>query len=243
LTLPGGHNRITLLMATIIDLHVHTTKGSSDSSLTPEEMVLEANRLGLPGICITEHNAPWDRHQFADFASKHDLLLIRGVEVDTEMGHVLVFGLDSYVSGISEITGLRRVVKERGGAMVTAHPFRGIHDPRPNSRPYLYRDGRPFPTNVEEGSQHPVFQMVDAVEAANGSTIDSENLFAWEVARRLNLNTTGGSDAHSVHGLGRCTTVFPDDIRSEAEFIDALRNGRYYAGYGLRAGNVQPFKG
>jgi hypothetical protein len=59
----------------------------------------------------------------------------------------------------------------------------------------------------------------------------------------LNLKTTGGSDAHSVHGLGRCTTVFPDDIHSEAEFIDALKNGRYYAGYGLRAGHVQPFNG
>ena len=230
-------------MATVIDLHVHTTKGSSDSSLSPEEMVLEAKRLGLPGLCITEHNAPWDRHEFADFAYKHDLLLIRAVEVDTDMGHVLVFGLDSYVSGISKIEELRRVVKKVGGFMVTAHPFRGVRDSRPNASPYLYRNGVKVPTSPEEGAQHPVFGLVDAVEVANGGTVDDENALAWQVAQHLSLKSTGGSDAHSLHGLGRCTTVFEDDIRSEEEFIKALRFGRYYSAVGLRAGKIQPFLG
>lgn len=236
-------NTIKLFMATVIDLHVHTAKGSSDSSLSPEEMVLEAKRLGLPGLCITEHNAPWDRHQFAEFAQKHDLLLIRGVEVDTDMGHVLVFGLDSYVSGISRMSELRRVVEEIEGFMVTAHPFRGIHDPHPYSRPLLYRDGSTLPSSAEEGAKHPVFGLVDAVEVANGGNVDDDNAFAWRVAQHLGHRATGGSDAHSVHGLGRCTTVFEDDIRSEEEFIQALRAGRYYAAYGLRAGKLQPFLG
>lgn len=230
-------------MATVIDLHVHTTKGSSDSSLSPQEMVQEAKRLGLPGLCITEHNAPWDRHEFTDFARKHDLLLIRGVEIDTDMGHVLVFGLDSYVSGISQISELRRVVDEKEGFMVTAHPFRGIHSPGGIRRPLLYKDGVSLPSSVEEASQHPVFGLADAIEVANGNTVDGENAFAWQVAQRLSFKSTGGSDAHSLHGLGRCSTVFEDDIRSEEEFIQALRKGRYYAAYGLRAGNLQPFLG
>jgi predicted metal-dependent phosphoesterase TrpH len=230
-------------MATVVDLHVHTSKGSSDSSLSPQDMVLEAKRLGLPGLCITEHNAPWDRHEFTHFAHKHDLLLIRGVEVDTDMGHVLVFGLDTYVSGISQISELRRLVNEVNGFMVVAHPFRSLHDLRPNSRPLLYKNGLALPANAEEGARHPVFDLVDAIEVANGSTVDGENGFAWQVAQKLGRKGTGGSDAHSVHGLGRCTTVFEDDIRSEEEFIRALQGGRFHAASGFRAGKLQAFLG
>ena len=230
-------------MATVIDLHVHTTRGSSDSNLSPEDMVEESKRLGVPGICITEHNSLWNRHEFAAFARKHDMLLIRGVEVDTEMGHVLVFGMEDYVSGISRIAELRRVVDEAKGFMITAHPFRGIHSPGGFGRPYLYRDVPEMPDTVEEASQHAVFGLADAVEVANGNTIDSENAFARGVAEHLRMKGTGGSDAHSVHGLGRCFTVFEDDLRSEEEFIEALRRGRYYAAYGLRAGAVRPFQG
>jgi predicted metal-dependent phosphoesterase TrpH len=230
-------------MATVIDLHVHTTRGSSDSNLSPEDMVAESKRLGVPGLCITEHNSLWDRHEFAAFARKHDMLLIRGVEVDTEMGHVLVFGMEDYVSGISRIAELRRVVDDAKGFMITAHPFRGIHNPGGFGRPYLYRDTAEMPDTVEEASEHAVFGLADAVEVANGNTIDSENAFARGVAERLGMKGTGGSDAHSVHGLGRCFTVFEDDVRSEEEFIEALRRGRYYAAYGLRTGSVRAFQG
>ena len=163
----------------------------------------ESKRLGVPGICITEHNSLWDRHEFAAFARKHDMLLIRGVEVDTEMGHVLVFGMEDYVSGISRI------------AEAAAGGRRGerVHDYSPplprHSQPRRLREALPvprrtpdLPDTVEEASQHAVFGLADAVEVANGNTIDSENAFAHGVAERLGMKGTGGSDAHSVHGLG-----------------------------------------
>ena len=34
-------------MARLFDLHIHTTKGSADSILTPEDLILEAERPGL----------------------------------------------------------------------------------------------------------------------------------------------------------------------------------------------------
>ena len=82
---------------------------------------------------------------------------------------------------------------------------------------------------------------MDGVEVANGSTIDEENSFAYRVTEKLRLSGTGGSDAHSTHGLGRCTTVFQKEIRSEKEFIEALKTGSFYASYGLRMGKVRPF--
>ena len=229
-------------MPTVIDLHVHTTRGSSDSSLTPEAMVKEAKRIGLKAICITEHNALWDKSKFREFAYKHDILLIRGVEVDTDMGHVLTFGLDEYISGISKIQELRRVILEIGGAMITAHPFRGLLDKRPNSWPLLYESSQSLPNHVDHAISHPVFGFVDAIEVANGSTVDAENIFAYRVSEKLRLPGTGGSDAHSTHGLGRCTTIFEKNIRSEKEFVEALKKGNFYASHGLRMGKVRPFK-
>jgi predicted metal-dependent phosphoesterase TrpH len=37
----------------IIDMHLHTVKGASDSSLTPQQLVEEAHRIGLDGLNIT----------------------------------------------------------------------------------------------------------------------------------------------------------------------------------------------
>ena len=215
-------------MARLFDMHVHTTKGSSDSNLSPEEMVLEAERLGFFGICITEHSGPWDHHEFRNFAAQHDLILIRAMEVDTDMGHILAFGLDSYLPGLASARELLRASSKAGGFIVSAHPFRGLYDPRPAARPLLYKEMPSVPSTVEEAAQHPVFALVDAVEVANGGTSDRENIFALEVARHLGRKVTGGSDAHSQHGLGGCVTVFNGEINNQEGFINALRTGEFY---------------
>lgn len=228
-------------MARIFDLHVHTTNGSSDSSLSPEEMVQEAERLGLRGLCLTEHSGPWDRHEFEAFAKSRNLVLIRGMEADTDMGHVLAFGLDRYQSGMEQVAGLRRAVDEVGGFIVTAHPFRGVRNPLHAGLPLLYKDGLPIPTTVEEAASHPVFKLVDAVEVANGGTVDSENTLACQVASHLGIHCTGGSDAHSATGLGKYVTVFEDEVNNEQEFLTALRGGHYYPATWLSTGRLGSF--
>ena len=45
---------------TIVDMHLHTVKGGSDSSLTPEQLMEEARRIGLSGVNISEHDRLWD---------------------------------------------------------------------------------------------------------------------------------------------------------------------------------------
>ena len=46
-------------MPSIIDLHVHSTVGSADSEIKPEALVKQAKEVGLTGVAITEHVAPW----------------------------------------------------------------------------------------------------------------------------------------------------------------------------------------
>ena len=215
-------------MARLFDMHIHTTKGSSDSNLSPEDMVLEAERLGFFGICVTEHSGPWDKHEFQQFAAQHELTLIRGMEVETDMGHILAFGLNSYLPGIAKALELRRAVDEVGGFIISAHPFRGLYNSRPSSKPILYKELPTLPSTIEEAAMHPVFGVVDAVEVANGTTSDEENLFALKVAQHVGRRVTGGSDAHSKHGVGRCVTVFEGDVNNEETFLNALRTGQFY---------------
>ena len=106
-------------MARLFDLHIHTTKGSSDSSLTPEDLILEADRLGLRGLCLTEHSGPWDRHEFKAFSSLHNVVLIRAMEVETDFGHMLAFGLDRYQAGYNKAAELRKAASAGGGFVVS----------------------------------------------------------------------------------------------------------------------------
>lgn len=231
-------------MARLFDLHIHTTKGSSDSSLSPEDLILEADRLGLRGLCITEHSGPWDKHEFRRFASLHSMVLIRAMEVETDMGHMLAFGMDEYQAGFHIADNLSRAARATGGFVVTAHPFRAVLNRPRMARPLLYQsESEPLPERPEEALGHPVFKLADAVEVANGGTADNENEFALKVAESLKMPVTGGSDAHSVNGIGKFVTAFRDDINNEAEFLKALRSGAFYPAVGLRTGRLQPFTG
>ena len=229
-------------MARIFDLHIHTTKGSSDSSLNPEDLVSEAERLGLRGLCITEHSGPWERHEFESFASRHSVVLVRAMEVETDLGHMLAFGLDRYQAGFHKAEELRRAADAGGGYVVTAHPFRYVLSQNKRENALLYQSvPDPLPKKPEDALGHPIFKLAHAVEVVNGGTADQENEFAMSVAGILGMPVTGGSDAHSVHGLGRFVTSFSDEIHNEGEFLAALHSGQFHPAVGLRTGSLRPY--
>lgn len=215
------------------DLHIHTVKGSSDSSLTVAQLIEEARAIGLDGVGLTEHGGGWDGHEFDRVFEDAGFSVFRGLEVETDMGHVLVYGLHSYVNGIHKANELRRVVDRVGGVMISAHPFRNIFNRPPYNLNLLFKDSGGYPATPQEALVHPLFELVDGLEVANGSNTDQEDVFAHEVANRLGLGGTGGSDAHSVHGLGRCVTVFDASIRSEADLIEALKAGAFTSDRGF----------
>ena len=227
----------------VFDLHVHTVRGSSDSSLTPEQLIEHATRLNLDGLCLTEHGGGWTGPELKLRFDGSGLTVVQGLEVETDMGHILVLGLHSYVSGMNTAAELRKEVDKAGGVMISAHPFRNLFNPPPYDVNLVFRNRNGFPATGREAADHPLFQLVDDVEVANGSNTRRENLFGLEVAHHLGLKGTGGSDAHSTHGLGRCATVFDGEIASEADLIEALKAKAFGPGEGANLGRLQPFPG
>jgi len=221
----------------IIDMHVHTTRGASDSSLKPVELARKAHRVGVDGVVITEHDRLWDPREIARFRQTHALFVANGMEVSTELGHILVIGLDRYMSGIGRAEELRRVVLEAGGYMIAAHPFRHYFQ-----RVHWEREGwEPFDLTPQQAARLPLFEMVDAIEVLNGGNNERENLFALEVAQALGKPGIGGSDAHSDQGVGIYTTVFENRLETEEDLLCELKAGRFYAAHGLLSGKLERF--
>lgn len=228
-------------MYSIFDLHVHTREGSIDSALSPEEFIGEAQRLGLSGAVFSEHDG-WQRHRFNEFVEERagdGVVLIHALEVYTDMGHVIAFGLDGYRPGIRNVKELRKVVDEVGGYMILAHPFRFFFGPHGNfTRNILFEDPKAMPENAEEASCHPVFQLVDEVEVVNGGNDQPENRLALQVAAIRGKPGTGGSDAHSNNGIGLGSTLFHGEIRHERDLLEALRAGAYTPVEGFNKGRI-----
>jgi len=223
-----------------VDLHLHTTRGSADSNLSPKDLIERARVIGIGAVCITEHDNIWDLKEIAAIASDAGVLCLRGMEVTTEMGHIGVFGLNEYVGGIYKLRELRKVVDGFGGIMVANHPFRYKLDPRFS---FINEDHEPIdPAHPERAAKLEIFRVCDAVEALNGACSEEENLFALKVARTLGLAEVAGSDSHSANSVGYVTTLLPSPVRTERELIDAIKARKTRAGRGLLDGVVAPFE-
>ena len=200
----------------IIDLHTHTIPGSDDSFMDISDLVSRAKKTGLDGVCITDHDWFWKRDAIDELRLEHDFLILPGVEMNTDEGHLLVFGLDKYTFGMHRTRFLKQVLDDVGGVMVLAHPYR---------RNMYY--GEDMETSVERYSRSPVFEFVDIVETHNGRATERQSRFSQELCRRLELKATGGSDAHQLSDIPSGATLFERDISTVEELITELRAGRF----------------
>lgn len=208
----------------LIDLHNHTGWGSGDSHIDPSDLVEQARRWGLDGIAITEHNQIWDPEKIEMLRRRHGFAVIGGAEVDTDVGHVLVFGLQGPHRWIRlpTIDELRSYVDEAGGVMVAAHPFRGLQAAMSSDQPREEEWG-------ESAGRHD-WRLVDAVEVHNGLASPQQRGLAAELARRLDLPTTGGSDTHRLMDVAASFTVFDGEIKDERDVVAAIKARRCRGG-------------
>jgi predicted metal-dependent phosphoesterase TrpH len=208
-------------VAPAIDLHLHTTRMSPDSSLRPEELADAAGLTRLWAVCVTEHDGMWDGQEMARFRDGAPIVVLHGMEVSTDLGHVGVFGLDRYVGGIHRLSEIRRIADAEDAILIANHPFRYRLDPRFSRGGVMFDPERP-----ELAVGYELFAMVDAIEVANGACSAQENRFALAVARLLGQAEVGGSDSHSAGSVGCAATFFEAPVRTERELIEAIKGHR-----------------
>jgi predicted metal-dependent phosphoesterase TrpH len=194
----------------LIDLHVHTYRYSGCSVLDPVDLVRRAEDLNLSGIAITEHDQAWSENEIEGLKrqTKTDLLILRGQEVSSQTGHLLVFG---YYDNLEHrhVEEVLDKVHKNGGLVILPHPFR-----------YGDFEGSSFDNLKTE------FARYDGIEVFNGNQSPDNNNYGEKVWEELGLIGIGGSDAHSINMVGRYLTEFQNEIRNEKDLIEEIEAGR-----------------
>jgi acyl dehydratase/predicted metal-dependent phosphoesterase TrpH len=204
------------------DLHVHSTDGSDDAGGTVEGYCkwVEARRNNgyhIDGFVLTEHRRYLAEADYAGLAEQYNIRILRGIEVETDVGHVLVYGVNDDFLGRFDLSDIAlpyadvfSAADEAGGIAVGAHA------------------GRPRIGLVEHVGERGVsLETVGAIEALNGGSSDFENGRALDLAHEHGLGAVGGSDAHFVSALGRCLTEFDVEVTNNDELVAALRSGAF----------------
>ena len=191
----------------IIDLHFHTQNYSSCSHIPLEDGIKRAVSVGLDGICITEHDVFHNYPNIIEMERKYKIRIFSGVEILTQQGDIICFGLDQIPEKTICAEKLVTLLVKSGGATIAAHPFR--------------KNNRGIKNLIS------MLPGLTAVEAWNGNTSNINNLHAYEVAKRYGIPVTGASDSHQIDRIGCYATKFFASFSSQSDFIKALRSGNY----------------
>jgi predicted metal-dependent phosphoesterase TrpH len=200
----------------IVDLHIHTNLGSICSQLGPDELLERARELEIDAICVTDHHSHRGADKMIAYARDSGYPIFRGVEIYTNFGDMLVFGLKRETRyHLTTFDELIEMAEADEAVIIPAHPCRGW-DPK-------HAHQHSFP--------HDLIGHIAAIETLNGGNKLRSNELAQAVASELGLRGTGGSDAHALWQVGKCVTVFKNHIADQEALVEELRAGDYRAAY------------
>ncbi|MDD4238303.1 MAG: PHP domain-containing protein [Desulfotomaculaceae bacterium] len=189
----------------LIDTHLHEKKFSEDSFISLEEIVDKGRKLGLDGVCITDHDSNAIRSEAQSLSQKTGFLIITGAEVLTLEGDMTVFGLERLPEKKVHARELIQMTEAAGGVAICSHPY------RQNNR------------GMGDLIRH--LPLIWGIEAFNGSTPKHHNQQAFDLSLELNVAALGASDAHVIEQVGKFATWMPDWVKDETGFIHAVKKG------------------
>jgi predicted metal-dependent phosphoesterase TrpH len=207
----------------LADLHVHT-KLSSDSNVSPEAYLEIASRHATPlgAICFTEHRLypsdPELDRMYAELSQRFGVLVFKGIEADTDLGHLLIFGVTHELQRRFDLDArmhraehMIEVVHGEGGVAIPAHPFRDSG----------------YGTRLD-GLLAKLGSALSVIEAINGQNTHEQNVAALAVSEKFGLTAVGGSDAHfcTSNWFMTCATEFDRAVTTVEELCVELRAGR-----------------
>ena len=183
-----------------LDLHVHSAC-SPDGRMPVEQIVSLARARGLHGVAVCDHD-----HALEDIPQYEDFVVIPGVEVSTERGHLLGLFVSQQLAARSFVQAVQEIHAE-GGLAVMAHPFA-------RSRDMARLDD--------------VLDDLDGIEIWNGRAERKNaqaNVMAQRLAQRSGKLVTAGSDAHVPRELGNGVTVLEVPALTIPDIRTALLRG------------------
>ncbi len=202
-------------------MHVHTD-ASDDSTATIEgyiKLILAYRQQhSFDGFVLTEHRCYTPGLNLEKYWDEYGVRVLQGVEMDTNLGHLLVYGLTDRVLAHIDVTKRmhdgRRIIAELtrlGAVAAPSHPFRESAFGVVMERDIAEVDG------------------VRIIESHNGQNRRKQNERAVSLATNHDLRELGGSDAHYLDPKWflTCATQFDDTITSAADLVEALHYGAY----------------
>lgn len=183
------------------DLHMHSNH-SPDSSLIVDEILRQAVKRGLDGIAICDHNTVEGSLLGIRRARELNLplLVLPGMEVSTNKGHLLVLGVRENIPHGRPYIETIATARQKGGVVIAAHPFKG--------------------EGIGDRAKD-----ADAIETFNSRCIFGENAKAKELAQEFGKPEVGGSDSHMLATIGLAYTEI-DAVANEESVLSAIREGR-----------------
>jgi hypothetical protein len=191
-----------------VDMHVHTVY-SGDSICKPRGIVQAAEKRGLDGVAVTDHNTTKGWKEMLAEGRKKGVAVILGEEVIVKhegrvVGEVLGYFMNEKVER-GDVYEVLDAISDQGALAALPHPF------------CFYRGMK---MDVEE-----LADRIQAVEVFNSAMyFDYHNKKALKFARKHKLAEIGGSDAHSAGEVGNGYTYASAD--GVKEFRKAIEKGK-----------------
>jgi len=203
----------------ILDLHTHSIKSDDGRAKVRNYCQwIRSRGIGIDGFVLTEHRQFDAESDYAELGDEFDLCILKGSEVETEYGHVLIFGVSGALRAAFDFGNIHLPLAQvldacraHDAVAVPCHPGRK----RVGMSAHLEALGVPAGVRI--------------VETMNGGSREGEDDIAQAMARQHHYIGIGGSDAHIVSHIGRCATRFPAPVNTERELVEALRAEEFQA--------------
>lgn len=186
-----------------LDLHIHSCY-SEDAIGSPKEIIKHAQKKGLQGIAITDHNSIKGSLNALKIKPKN-FIVIPGLEISTTDGHILALGTkNNFTRGLSVEETVEQIC-DTGGIPIVPHLFRRM-------------------SGIKKKKLAPLSKRVPAIEVFNGCSLPKTNIKTAKVAKEFNLGGIGGSDAHDPLYIGYgYTTVDSTDITADTIISEIIK--------------------